>query len=196
LGGEIPTDLWQTFVNAPEEPDYLHEMLGIADTFCFRYDRPFIRAARHHLGRIDRRLLEHLPDEAISGYCAWNCIEEQRFMKDWIQFEEWNTPAGRMFAQERLRQIEPFTAVDQTPWMLIKHRHLPSLQDVIWSLEDSGIEVDEEEGRLQAVRRAYSQAVFVKQVLAPREIDRFWGFRPLMWQQLWSPRAGSRTRSG
>jgi hypothetical protein len=186
LGGQIPTDLWQMFVNAPDEPEYLHEVLGIADTLCFRSDRPYFRTARQHLREIDSRLLDHLPHEAIGGYCAGTCLEEQRFMDDWFRHERWNEPLGRMQALERLGHIEPVVINEHTPWMLISYRHMPSLQEVIYSLEDLGIEVDEDEGRLQAVRRAYSHPAFVKEASVSGEIDRFWGFRPLMWQQLWS----------
>lgn len=190
LGGRIPEDLWRIFIEAPEDAEHLHQVLGVADSFCQRFDRS--DCARRHLGQADPRVFNSLPEEGDqNAYCAGRCLDEQHDMREWERGEQWKEPGGVTFARERLLNVEEARLPDGIEFELIKARHQHSLENELLRLEDYGVDIGgdlrrfPEERLLEVVIHAYDHRQFKRAVEMPVAVDRIWGFGALMWQQLW-----------
>jgi len=183
LGGEITDDLWKVLMDAHDDPQELHEGLGVADTLCYRFRRP--RTVRDHLREFYPRALRYLAEEETGdGYCEGKCLDEKRHIREWVDGKQWETPEGRAFAQERLQDREDFLVEDVTEWEMITARHQPSLGAEVFRLECIGVTVSSILEPKEALSKAYRTQEFREHVKRRPTIDLYWGLKPLIWQQL------------
>ena len=177
LGGSIPDDLWRIFLDAEGAED-LHERLGVADTFCYRFEGRDVRHLLHLVGVRDAGELGWEEPQGHRGYCDRRCLEEQDAMREWIDREEWRQDWGSAVAQERLIGAHEVTVSDSSSWEAIRAGHAGTIENEVVRLgERLGIQA-------KTLKEVYSNPRFRETVSRPLAIQRIWGFLPLMWMQL------------